>query len=63
MTRKLLDGKEVEELEDPVELKIITRCPQKYKLIDMETGISRIYRKFTRRYKMGLERSRWKITN
>lgn len=38
MTRKLLDGKEVEELEDPVELKIITRCPQKYKLIDMETG-------------------------
>lgn len=38
MTRKLLDGKEVEELENPIELKIITRCPQKYKLIDMETG-------------------------
>jgi len=38
MTRKLLDGKEVEELEDTIELKIITRCPQKYKLIDMETG-------------------------
>jgi hypothetical protein len=36
--RKLLDGSEVEELERPVTLQIKTRCPSKYKLIDMETG-------------------------
>ena len=37
-TRKLLDGSEVPELTDPITLQIKTKCPAKYKLIDMETG-------------------------
>jgi len=36
--RKLLDGTVVEELEKSIILQIKTRCPSKYKLIDMETG-------------------------
>ncbi len=36
--RKLQDGSEVKELELPVTLTVYTRCPEKYKLIDMETG-------------------------
>jgi hypothetical protein len=36
--RKLKDGTEVKELAIAVELKIRTKCPEKYKLIDMETG-------------------------
>ena len=36
--RKLLDGTTVEEYEFPITLKIYTKCPSKYKLIDMETG-------------------------
>ena len=39
-TRKLLDGSEVPELTDPITLQIKTKCPTKYKLIDMETGQS-----------------------
>lgn len=38
MTRKLIDGTEVKELDTPIELKIVTKCPQKYKLVDLETG-------------------------
>ncbi len=37
-SRKLLDGKKVEELERAITLKVYTKCPNKYKLIDMETG-------------------------
>jgi len=37
-TRKLLDNTEVEEFEFPVTLRVYTKCPEKYKLIDMETG-------------------------
>ena len=37
-TRKLQDGTEVKEMELPVTLTVYTRCPEKYKLIDMETG-------------------------
>jgi hypothetical protein len=37
-TRKLLDGTEVPELERSTTLLIQTRCPNKYKLVDMETG-------------------------
>jgi hypothetical protein len=37
-TRKLKDGTEVDELESPVTLTVYTRCPEKYKLIDLETG-------------------------
>ena len=36
--RKLQDGTEVVELSSAVQLVVYTRCPEKYKLIDMETG-------------------------
>ena len=36
--RKLQDGTEVKELPSAVQLVVYTRCPEKYKLIDMETG-------------------------
>ena len=36
--RKLLSGEEVIELERATTLKVYTKCPNKYKLIDMETG-------------------------
>jgi len=38
MTRKLKNGTEVEELDTPVALEVYTKCPGKWKLIDMETG-------------------------
>jgi len=38
MTRTLKNGEEVEELEISVILTIKTKCPQKYMLIDQETG-------------------------
>lgn len=37
-TRKLIDNRQVAELEKPVYLKIYTKCPEKWKLIDLETG-------------------------
>lgn len=36
--RKLLDGRSINELGSPVTLKIITKAPQKWMLVDMETG-------------------------
>jgi|TARA_R110000868_G_scaffold232634_1_gene486162 hypothetical protein len=36
--RKLQSGQSVPELEKAVTLTIYTKCPEKYKLIDMETG-------------------------
>lgn len=36
--RKLKDGTDAEELTEAVELKIKTKCPQKWLLIDRETG-------------------------
>lgn len=36
--RKLLNGKEVQELDQPTTLIIHTKCPEKWKLIDMQTG-------------------------
>ena len=36
--RKLTDGSEVNELTQAVTLSVYTKCPQKWKLIDMETG-------------------------
>lgn len=36
--RKLLDGRIAPEFDVAVELRIITKCPGKYKLLDMETG-------------------------
>ena len=37
-TRVLQDGSTVEELDKPVNLTILTKCPKKWKIIDMETG-------------------------
>ena len=36
--RKLLSGKEVPQLERVANLSIITKCPEKWKIVDMETG-------------------------
>lgn len=36
--RKLLDGTEVQELLEPKTLTVYTKCPEKYRLVDMETG-------------------------
>jgi hypothetical protein len=36
--RKLLNGEPVEELDLPIDLIIHTKCPEKYILIDLETG-------------------------
>ena len=38
MVRKLLNGSEAHEYEFPVTLEVRTKCPSKYKLVDMETG-------------------------
>jgi hypothetical protein len=36
--RKLQDGTKVSNLEENITLKVYTKCPSKYKLVDMETG-------------------------
>jgi len=36
--RTLLNGDVVQQLSEPTELIIRTKCPGKYKLVDMETG-------------------------
>ena len=36
--RILQNGVEVEELDKPVNLTILTKCPKKWKIIDLETG-------------------------
>ena len=38
MKRKLQNGDEAIELEFPVTLKVYTRCPEKWMLVDLETG-------------------------
>ena len=38
MNRKLLDGTTVPNLDENITLKVYTKCPEKYKLVDMETG-------------------------
>lgn len=38
MKRKLLDNTEAPEFDIAITLKVITKCPAKYKLLDMETG-------------------------
>lgn len=37
-TRKLLDGSVVTELDQPKTLEVHTKCPEKWLLIDLETG-------------------------
>ncbi|MGC6470903.1 MAG: hypothetical protein ACON4E_06505 [Flavobacteriales bacterium] len=44
--RTVLNRIEVEDLDKPVELKVITNCPSKWLLIDQETG--QVYRGTTR---------------
>jgi hypothetical protein len=39
LNRKLLDGTTVPALDIPIELIVKTKCPGKYKLVDMETGL------------------------
>ena len=36
--RRLIDGKFVTELDEPITLNVYTKCPEKYMLVDMETG-------------------------
>lgn len=36
--RKLIDGTNVQELDEPKTLTVFTKCPEKYMLVDMETG-------------------------
>jgi hypothetical protein len=38
MNRKLLDGKLVPAFDIAIDLIVTTKCPQKWKLVDMETG-------------------------
>ncbi|TBR76858.1 MAG: hypothetical protein EPN64_06455 [Burkholderiaceae bacterium] len=37
-TRRLIDGTVVRSLPEPVDIKMITRCPIKWAFVDMETG-------------------------
>lgn len=37
-TRKLLDGSEVPDYENPIDLILHTKAPGKWKLVDLETG-------------------------
>jgi hypothetical protein len=37
-TRTLLDGQDVEELDKAITLRVYTKCPEKYMLIDLQTG-------------------------
>lgn len=37
-SRKLITGEEVKELDEPKILIVKTKCPEKWKLVDMETG-------------------------
>lgn len=37
-TRTLLDGRDVPDLEKAVTLEVYTKCPQKWMLIDLQTG-------------------------
>ena len=36
--RKLQNDVYVDELDEPITLTVYTRCPEKYMLVDMETG-------------------------
>jgi hypothetical protein len=45
MARKLIDGSEVQEYDKPKSYSITTKCPEKWLLIDRETG--EIYTPYT----------------
>ena len=42
MSRTLIDGTVVEDYSYPIDITIHTKCPAKWKLTDMETGIEYI---------------------
>ena len=46
--RKLQDGAEVKELSAPVQLVVYTKCPEKYKLIDIIIKIKNVSNKYAR---------------
>lgn len=37
-TRTLIDGKEVQDFDTAITLEVYTKCPEKWMLIDMQTG-------------------------
>ena len=49
--RKLKNGKYADVLNKPMSLEIFTRVPEKWKIIDMETGEQYVGTKETERYK------------
>lgn len=49
--RKLKNGEYVDVLNKPMSLEIFTRVPEKWKIIDMETGEQYVGTKETERYK------------
>jgi len=53
-TRKLKDNREVEELAHPIVLEVRTTCPEKWTLIDNETGETYIGQNAIEKY------SQWK---
>ena len=55
--RRLQNGIEVEELDKPVNLTILTKCPKKWKITDMETGQTYITTGIYEIYKQ------WKLEN
>ena len=50
--RRLNNGDKVPELDKPVDLTIKTKCPKKWKIIDMETGQSYVATGKTKLYEM-----------
>lgn len=51
--RKLQNGTEVPELDKAITLTVYTKCPEKYKLVDMETGEQYVGQS-------GIEKNSWK---
>jgi hypothetical protein len=48
--RKLKNGTEAEEFEFPISLKVYTKCPSKYMLVDLETGEEYIGQKHQKKH-------------
>lgn len=61
--RKLQDGTEVQEEETAGTLEVYTKCPTKYKLVDMETGEEYVGVPFGTMHPNGLYPVHWKKIN
>ena len=57
--RKLLNGTEVQDEENADNLLVYTKCPTKYKLVDMETGEEYMGLPFGSRHPNGLYDVYW----